>query len=138
MEAIKKIMDRRFIRFLLVGALNTVFGYGVYALFVFIGLHFSLAAFIGTILGILFNFQTIGRLVFTSYKHHLIFKFIGVYFITYLINIFGIYLCQRAGLNVYIGGAILILPMAVPAYYLHKTFVFKNFSATYVDSQKSV
>ena len=69
----KKILERRFIRFLLVGGVKTLFGYGVFFSLIYIGLHYSLAALLGTILGILFNFQTVGRLVFDGYHHGLFF-----------------------------------------------------------------
>jgi putative flippase GtrA len=44
------------IKFLVVGAVNTVFGYSCYAGLLFIGLHYSLAALFGTLLGIVFNY----------------------------------------------------------------------------------
>ena len=44
------------IKFLVVGAVNTVFGYSCYAGLLFIGLHYSLAALFGTLLGVVFNY----------------------------------------------------------------------------------
>jgi len=44
MSVAKKILERRFIRFLLVGGVNTLFGYGVFVSLIYIGLHYSLAA----------------------------------------------------------------------------------------------
>jgi putative flippase GtrA len=107
-----------------VGVLNTLFGYGVFALFIYLGMHYSLAALLGTVLGILFNFQTIGRLVFNSYSRGLIFRFTAVYGATYLLNVVGLYFFNRAGINNYIAGAILIFPVAVIAFNLNKLFVF--------------
>jgi putative flippase GtrA len=122
----KKILERRFVRFLLVGGLNTIFGYGIFALLIYFGMHYSLAALFGTILGILFNFQTIGRLVFAQYGHGLIFRFVAVYGLTYLLNLFGLYLFNLAEVSNYLAGAILIIPMALVAYYLNKSFVFSE------------
>jgi|SRR3989338_4662140 len=122
----KKILERRFIRFLLVGGVNTLFGYGVFVSLIYVGLHYSLAALLGTILGILFNFQTVGRLVFNGYRRHLFFKFIAVYGVTYLFNIAGLYFFNATGVSNYLAGAILILPVAFIAFFLNKTFVFSS------------
>lgn len=121
---IKKILERRFVRFLLVGGLNTLFGYGVFVSLIYIGLHYSLAALFGTILGVLFNFQTVGRLVFNNYRRGLFSKFIAVYGMTYLFNVVGLYFLNAAGFNSYWAGAILIFPAALIAFSLNKIFVF--------------
>ncbi|MBT6586770.1 MAG: hypothetical protein HON77_20955, partial [Gammaproteobacteria bacterium] len=51
------------IKFLVVGAVNTVFSYSCYAGLLFIGLHYSLAALFGTLLGIVFNYLSTSRYV---------------------------------------------------------------------------
>lgn len=122
---IKKILERRFIRFLLVGGINTLFGYGVFVFFIYIGIHYSLAALLGTILGVLFNFQTIGRLVFANHSNGLILKFVSVYGATYFVNVTGLYFLNMTGMNNYLAGAILLLPMALITFYLNKTYVFR-------------
>ncbi|MFA5062286.1 MAG: GtrA family protein [Patescibacteria group bacterium] len=121
----QELFKNQFIRFLIVGGINTLFGYGVFALLLFVGLHYALAAFLGTILGILFNFKTTGVIVFNSHNNWLIFKFFGVYGVTYILNVLGLYLFSLAQISAYIGGAILILPMAFVAFFLNKRFVFK-------------
>ena len=65
-------LSRMFIRFLLVGALNTAFGLGLYCFFVYIGLSYKIAVLLSTVLGVLFNFKTIGSLVFKNKNNHLI------------------------------------------------------------------
>jgi putative flippase GtrA len=51
-----------FVRFLAVGVLNTAFGYALFALLVWAGVWYPAAA--STIGGMIFNFNTTGRLVF--------------------------------------------------------------------------
>ena len=51
----------QFVKFLLVGALNTAFGYGIYALLIWFGLRPFLAVGLATVLAVLFNFQSTGR-----------------------------------------------------------------------------
>ena len=50
--------NKKFILFLCVGLLNTLFGYSIFAFFLWIGVHFTISALISTIAGILFNFTT--------------------------------------------------------------------------------
>jgi len=121
------LFDRRFILFLFVGVLNTAFGYGLFALFIWLGLHYSLAVLFSTILGVLFNFKTIGGIVFKDGNNRLIFRFIAVYVFLYVLNVTGLKLFDMAGLtNKYISGAILLMPMAVISFLLNKKFVFRK------------
>ena len=57
---------RRLARFLATGVLNTAFGYGLYALFVALGMPYLPALVVATILGVIFNFFTFGRLAFRA------------------------------------------------------------------------
>lgn len=121
----EKLIKNQFIRFLFVGGLNTVFGYSIFAFFLWLGLHYSLASLLSTILAVLFNFKTTGTIVFNSHNNLLILKFFGVYGINYILGVFFMYLFSLARINAYISGAILILPMACVAFLLNKRFVFR-------------
>jgi putative flippase GtrA len=124
MKQLLKLWNIRFVRFLVVGGINTVFGYSVYAFFIYIGLHYSLAALFATILGVLFNFKTTGKIVFDNSNNSLLLKFIGVYLITYLISLAFLKGLVLLKINLYLAGALVILPNAVIAYLLNKRFVF--------------
>ncbi|MBN1532965.1 MAG: GtrA family protein [Spirochaetes bacterium] len=119
-------MYNPFIRFLIVGGFNTLFGYSIYAFIIFIGLHYSLAAFISTVLGILFSFKTTGLIVFQSHNNLLIFKYFGVYAVRYLLNVLGLIILCSYQINEYVGGAVLILPLGYLSFTLNKRFVFKT------------
>jgi putative flippase GtrA len=116
----------RFIRFLFVGALNTLFSLTVYWILVFFGVHYSLAVFISNMLGILFNYKTTGRLVFESRSNKLIFKFIAVYLLVYMLSVASLKLLFYLGVDKYTGAVIISLPMAVISFYLMKMFVFNK------------
>ncbi|MFA5793885.1 MAG: GtrA family protein [Candidatus Brocadiia bacterium] len=120
------MLNHQFIRFLIVGGVNTVFGYSIYALFIYIGLHYTIAALASTILGVLFNFKTTGIFVFKSNRNSLLFKFIGVYAVIYLLNIACLKIFNMLEVNMYLAGAILILPLAVLSFILNKKYVFKE------------
>ncbi|MGD0036933.1 MAG: GtrA family protein [Bacteroidota bacterium] len=121
-----KLLQNKLIRFFLVSGLNTVFGYGLFALLIFIGVIYPLALLIGTFAGILFNFKTTGILVFKNHNNLLIFKFFGVYGITYLCNLGGLALFHFFKINLYFGGAILLIPVGLLAFMLNKVFVFED------------
>jgi len=123
-EFLNKFLKNKLVRFFIVSGINTAFGYGLFALLIFLGVIYPIALFIGTIAGILFNFKTIGVLVFENPNNKLIFKFFGVYGITYLFNLGGLALLKYYGFDSYTGGALLLIPAGLLAFLLNKIFVF--------------
>jgi len=116
----------KFIKFLIVGGINTLFSLVVYLILVYFGIHYILASLIATILGILFNFKTYGTLVFKNKDNSLIFRFFLVYTITYIIGISCLKLMLIIGLNKYTAGLILTIPNALLGYFLNRRFVFNR------------
>jgi putative flippase GtrA len=109
-----------------VGAINTIFGYGAFALFILLGLHYVLAALLGQICGILFNFKTTGTIVFKNKNNRLIFRFFGVYLITYLLSIGSLRVFEIAGIGSLVAAAIMVLPVSFVGFLLQRRFVFKS------------
>lgn len=120
------IWSNRFFRFLLVGGINTLFGYLAFSALILLNIHYSIASFLATIIGILFNFFTTGKIVFNNNDPKLLVKFFGVYGITYLINLFFLRIFDIYNFNMLIAGAILVFPIAIISYSLNKTFVFRD------------
>lgn len=142
------MLQNKIVRFFLVSGLNTVFGYGLFAVLVLIGLHYAIAGFIATVCGVLFNYKTTGVLVFKNNKNSMIFKFFGVYAFNCALSVGLLTLLERSGIDAFlseslfritslllfmnprintcIGGAILILPMGLLAYSLNHFFVFNK------------
>ena len=118
------LVRHQFMRFIFIGMLNSLFGYACFVLFLYAGMHYTIALFSATIFGVAFNFKSTGLLVFGSNNNRLIFRFIGSYIVIYFLNIIGLKILFHFGIEVYLGGAILILPMAVLAYILNNRFVF--------------
>jgi len=115
------------LRFLLVGVLNTLVGYGLFSFFIFLDLHYSIAVLFSTILGVLFNFKSIGRMVFNTNNNERIYRFIVVYTFLYLLNISGLWGLSFIGIeNMYIAGAILLAPLAIISFILNNNFVFNQ------------
>lgn len=119
------IFDATVQKFVIVGMLNTAFSFFVYAVLIFAGIHYTFAVLLATVIGILFNYQTTRKVVFTNRASRGIFYFSFVYFVVYCQNIFGIWCLEIFGLeNKYISGAIMIAPSAALSFYLNKRFVF--------------
>lgn len=116
----------RLIRFFLVGGLNTLFGYGAFASLLFIGFHYAWAALLGTVAGVIFNFFTTGRLVFDRSTSGGLIRFVAVYALVYLLNVAALWAFERLGINPYVSGLILIVPMACLSYLLMRRFVFRG------------
>ena len=117
---------RRIFLFFLVGGINTLFGYGLYALLLFINLHYALASFLGTVGGVLFNFKTTGTIVFKNRDNKLLFRFVSVYFVTYAVNVGCLRIFALYNANMYIAGLALVMPVALLSYTLLKKFVFRG------------
>ena len=117
-------LSRTFIRFLLVGLLNTAFGYGLFAILTWWGLTYPLAIGLATLGGIAFNFQSTGRLVFKGAPWSRMSRFTAVYAVIYGANVGAVTVLLAWGLNVYAANALMILPLALLAYTLQQKFVF--------------
>jgi len=117
---------RRFIKFLVIGTVNTMFGYSIYAIFLFLHFHYSIAALFSTILGVLFNFKTTGRFVFYNRNNKLIMRFITVYIVTYFVNIAALGTLNYLAVDLYTAGFVMLFPMALISYTLNRKFVFKE------------
>ena len=121
-----KLPGPQFVRFLVVGVFNTVFGYGLFALFIWFGLAYPVAIALATILGVLFNFQTTGRMVFGNSRAALLWRFAAVYGIIYLLNVAAVALLLHAGINVYLANALAIAPLVAVSFILQRLFVFNK------------
>lgn len=114
----------RFLRFLLVGGANTLFGLAVYALSVLAQAPVWLALLIGVIAGATFNFVTTGGYVFRD----LSLGRVPLFALSYLL-IYGINLSLLNWILSWLNGAILaqailVLPMSILSYTLMGRFVF--------------
>lgn len=118
--------DILFIKFILVGILNTLFGYGIFSLLLFSGLHYSLSVILGTVAAVLFNFKTTGMLVFKNNDNRLIFRFVTVYGIICFINIALLRFAELLRINLYLAGFVVTGFMAVVSFVLIKNWVFKG------------
>jgi putative flippase GtrA len=116
---------RQFVRFVLVGGINTLFSYLVYAALLYLGLPYVAANFGAMLLGVMFSFRTQGWLVFGNTSGRLIFRFAACWCLIFLVNIAIIWSLIRLGLNAYLSGAFALLPVTVISYLVQRFLVFR-------------
>jgi len=117
-------LRKRWLRFVIVGSVNTSFSYGVYALLLWAGLPFVWANLGSLVLGILFSFRTQGRLVFGSRDDRRFFRFVLCWGLIWVINILLIAGLIQLGFDAYWAGFLALLPVTVLSYLVQKLIVF--------------
>lgn len=115
----------RWLRFLLVGGLNTAFGYCMYALLLFLGLNFALANLLALLAGIVFSFRTHSGLVFLRHDWRRFLRYLLSWAAIYLLNTGIIALLLQCGISAYVAGLITIVPGALLSYLAQRHFVFR-------------
>jgi putative flippase GtrA len=114
------------IRFLIVGAVNTLFGLGVYVGCVIAGLPAWLAMLVGTVAGIAFNFVSLGSYAFRDLSLWRLPRFVCCYGVTYLVNLAAFHLLRSVIADPIVCQIALTLPMAMFSYLTLSRFVFRQ------------
>jgi putative flippase GtrA len=126
-----RLLKRRAIRFVLIGAINTAFSYAIYAFFLYLGLSYALANLLALMIGILFSFRMQGKFVFQNTENHLLGRFIAAWLLIYCVNVLLINLLIGQGLNAYISGALAIFPVTALSYFFQRFYVFRHAAPTF-------
>jgi putative flippase GtrA len=120
-----KLADHSLVKFILVGIINTLFGYSIYVLFVYLGFIPLFAIIISTVFGIIFNFNSIGRYVFNQLEIGFFKRFVLIYFLLMVNNILFEKFLQIVLKEPYLSGFFSICITACLSYILNKKFVFR-------------
>lgn len=122
-------MSKRFIKFIFVGILNTIVGYGSYGILLFLGINYLIANTLSTIIGIINSYILNRKITFNdaSTTKKTPFKFVGIYIVSYLIGIFNLYiLVRKCNINSYFAGFINIFVTTLISWFGHKYFSFRE------------
>ena len=125
-EADPLARGNRFMRFLLAGGINTLFGFVAYSTFIFAGMEVWLALLSGMIVGTAFNFFTTGGYVFRELLLARFPRFVMCYLLVYGINLVLLDLLGAWLSDKILSQAILVFPMALVAYFMMSRFVFPS------------
>lgn len=119
-------VSRRFLKFALVGLLNTGWSYGLYAGLLYLGLDYGIASLLTIVLSVLFGFLTQGNLVFGGANRKSLLRFIAVWVLIYGAYLGVVYAARQLGVNSYVGGLVATPMVAVLSYFLQSRFVFRQ------------
>lgn len=114
-----------FLRFLAVGVGNTLVGYALYAAFLAAGASIVIAVVAATALGALFNFGSIGVIVFRNADPLLLPRFLAVYVAQCAVNSAALWLLGGLGLGPYLAQFILLPFLATGTFLAMRSWVFR-------------
>lgn len=121
---VRRALSFRPLRFLLVGGLNTLFGYGLFTV-LYLGSHRRQVSLVAaTAIGALFNFFTTGRLVFADRGYRMLIPFILGYGLVLGANMALLETLTRVGLSALAAQAIAMPVVVVASYLTNRYFVF--------------
>lgn len=115
--------DRTFVNFLIAGGINTLFGYGVYAALILLGIDPHASLLTANLAGILFNFLTT-RTVFGAQGMRRLPHFIAAYGAIFAANAAFLWLALRMGLGPLIAQAVALPIFAILGCALMRQLVF--------------
>ena len=90
--------------------------------------HYTIAILISTVLGIVFNFFSLGYIVFRNTDLKKIFVFVAAYVFIYFVNIFFFHLFQENGVNKFVSQAACLPIIAVLSFVLNNSIVFRKYN----------
>jgi putative flippase GtrA len=114
---------KEIVRYYQAGAVNALFGFGIYALLVYCGLNVYVAQIVSHIAGILFNYFTYSRHVFRDAKPSWP-RFLLSYAFNYLVSLGALMLANLVVHSPYMAGIIAILATSIVNYFALKHLVF--------------
>jgi putative flippase GtrA len=117
--------NARFLRFLIVGGINTAVNYGIYALLLFAGLGHLAAITLSFAVGLAISFRAHARFVFQGGGYSAFALYVGSWLLLYALNVTILDLLVRRGVDEYLAGAILVPPFAILAYFVLRHVVFR-------------
>lgn len=109
---------RQFLRFIMIGVLNTAFGYAVFALLIWIGLPPQPALALAFVLGVMWNYFAHARYVFGAGGLARVPHYVLGYLVVYGFNALALKLLLSAGLASLVAQALLAPIAAVLSFFL--------------------
>ena len=120
------LADRQFLRFLVAGGVNTLFGFGVNIAAMLAGLPVWLAMLIGTVAGVVFNFFTHGGYAFRDMSARRLPRYVLGYAIVYAVGLGAFYVLHCVVRGPIVCQTLLLIPMALLSYLIMSRFVFQK------------
>lgn len=110
------------------GILNAVFGFGLFALFVRLGLNLYLAQIVAHAIGVAFNYVTYSRHAFRDAEPAKL-RFAASYAVNYLVSLGVLAVADRLVQSDYVAGFIALVLTSFINYFVLKHWVFRDVAA---------
>jgi len=120
------LANRQFLRFLVAGGVNTLFGFGVNIAVMLAGSPVWLSMLTGTVAGIAFNFFTHGSYAFRDLSAKRLPRYLVGYAVVYLIGLGAFHVLQLVVRGPIACQTLLVIPMALVSYLIMSRFVFRK------------
>ena len=114
------------LRFLIVGAVNTVFAFTAYAVFIYIGLTVALASLFSLMTSILISFLTQGIIVFGGVSVPAFGRFAGAWALIYIVNLAELRFLVACGFDAYTAAGIALFPTTAFSFLIQRSIVFRK------------
>ena len=118
------LLARPFVRFLLAGGLNALFGLAVYLACVALALPTWAALLVGTVDGVAFNFLTLGGYAFRDLSARRLPRFVGSYALVYAVNLAALHALRPLVPSAMWRQVLLTVPLALLSWLLMSRVVF--------------
>lgn len=115
---------RQVLRYYQAGMLNTLFGYGLYAVLVFLSLDMFVAQLISHVLGTLFNYINFSRYAFAGETGSPL-RFVASYAVNYLLSLAVLWVLSQAIASSYLAGLVTVVIISALNFLILKRFVFR-------------
>ena len=112
-------------RYYQAGIVNTAFGYGLFALFVRLGLNIYLAQIASHVLGMVFNYFTYSRHAFAGHETTKL-RFVLSYAGNYLLGLGMLAIASHLIASPYIAGFVALVIVSLVNYFVLKRLVFRE------------
>lgn len=116
---------KRLFRYYQAGIANTLFGFGLYALLVWLGLNMFVAQILAHLLGVAFNYLTYSRYAFADHQASRS-GFVAAYALNYLLSLAILWSLDRVGLSPYLAGFATIILVSALNYLVLRNAVFRT------------
>lgn len=116
---------RRLVRYYLTGVLNTAFGYGLFAIFIWAGCNMYLAQLVSHCLGVAFNYITFSRFTFadrSGSKSRFLLSYAG----NYGLSLATLYALSRLITSPYLAGLMTVVIVSALNYLVLDKLVFNR------------
>lgn len=113
------------VRFYQAAAINTAFGFGIYALMIWLGVNLYVAQVIAQVLGVTFNYFTYSRHAFrdrTASKPSFVLAYVG----NYLVNLALLWVFAQVIHSPYVAGLAATIAASLVNYLVLRTLVFRR------------